>query len=362
MKKLYIHAVACVAAMVCAPMVMAQTTTTMNFNNAQVNDAGNNCLYQNVTGLTITGGNTITLSGATKCGGPVQNLLPVTVTFPASPYTSGNPTVSWSSSDSSAAVTCNVTQGGPPLTVTGSTATSVTYSAPTAYGNYTFNVSCTAPSPYTGVSYLPPGASATMAYPDPGTPSGSCDPLRDASETIGSVNLKRLCTSAAGTVSYAQWKTAYPSGQPLVNWTDVAGGNKSMFMGLLSGPPIIFQLPAGYYLSFAFTVPATASGSFQLYSNTTYGLDAMISLSTSPGKLLPGSPTVICSQLSGSGTNNVFMSTSSGTLCGLTPGKTYYLNFAGVDYTGTTLCFNGQPGSCSVTNIAYTQIASRVTQ
>jgi hypothetical protein len=353
MNKLFLAVAISVCALAQA-QTQAQTTSITIPNGATLSDSTGACIKQGVTGVSVSG-STISLTGGSACGGPVLTPLTVNVTFPASTYTSGNPTVSWSSTP---AVSCAVSESGvATLNQTGSNP--VTFDAPTAAGNYNFSINCAAPTGYT-ISYAP-GNSSTMTVSGGGNGGGNtntpCDPTQ-SSDVIGSTTLARQCT---GTVSFRTSPTSYPakadySGN-LIDLPTILSGNtlSSSFMGMLSGAPMLFSINSGAYVSFAFT--PTSAGLVQFSPNSSYGEAGVISLSTRPGQFMPGNGSVICTNATGGG---LYASSAAGTTCPIAANQTYYINFAGVDYNGNQFCVGGTTGTCSSVVLSYTEYTKKL--
>jgi hypothetical protein len=350
MNKLFLAVAISVSALAQA-QTQAQTTSITIPNGATLSDSTGACIKQGVTGVSVSG-STISLTGGSACGGPVLTPLTVNVTFPASTYTSGSPTVSWSSTP---AVSCAVGQSG--VATLGQTGTNpVTFDAPTVAGNYNFSINCTAPSGYT-ISYAPGNSSTMTVSGGGGNPNSPCDPTQ-LSDAIGGKALARQCK---GTVSFRTSPTSFPAkadySGDLVDLVTILSGNTRTgnFMGMLSGAPMLFSINSGAYVSFAFT--PNVSGLVQFSPNASYGEAGVISLSTrAPGQFMPGNPSVICTNATGGG---LYASGAAGAMCPLVANQTYYINFAGVDYNGNQFCGGGTTGICSSVLLAYTEYAKK---
>jgi len=182
----------------------------------------------------------------------------------------------------------------------------------------------------------------TGGTPPPPPPPTGCS-ASQVSTALGGKTFQRQC---AGSM------TAWPVGTnyygPLTD-LGIVFGNKSFPNYSYLGQSPTFQIDSGYYISLAFT-PA-ASGLIKFTANNSYGDGGTISLSTAPGGLTPGAPSVICAMVYG-GLNSILVSTTTGS-CRVTIGQTYYINFADTNANGDQLCFGGTAGNCPQSRVSY---------
>lgn len=229
--------------------------------------------------------------------------------------------------------------------------------ANTAAARYTLNGGITADCPSTqGVAtptcvspqVLQNGVCVTPQTAPTSNPA-QCTPQASDVKVQGNA-LTRQCS---GVVSYSGNKFGQKGyNGPMFTLSQVLGGGS--WPSYISGYSFTPQISTGSYIALAFT--PTASGSIQFTSDPSYGDGGLISLSTVPGQFLSATPGVICSYARGA-SNSLYIPTTPGSYCGVTAGRTYYVNFADADLSGNAGCWpSNVPNSCSSSPVSYSEI------
>jgi hypothetical protein len=226
------------------------------------------------------------------------------------------------------------------------------YSGPIIPANY---VACgtVAPPACTPPAVLDP---ATNRCVTPQTNPNVCS----ASQLSDSIGGKALARSCFGSVSFKNPGSAWAAKADVSFYgnTDLpsllSGGSSRAFMGMLSGAPFMMTVNAGTYVSFPIT--PIAAGLIQFSTNASFGAGGYISLSTRPGQFVDGNPSVICSNATGGG---LYASAAAGAQCPLLVGRTYYVNFAGVDYGGNQVCAGNINSDCPAVLLSYVEYTKK---
>jgi hypothetical protein len=207
------------------------------------------------------------------------------------------------------------------------------------------------PIPGTGLSAKCPDSSVVPPPPPPPSP-GACS-ASQMSDVIGGKTLARACF---GTIVFQNPNSSFAV-KANVNFngamdlpTILSGGSAKGFMGMLSGAPFQLTVAAGTYV--ALPITPTVAGTIQFSANASFGSAGTISLSTRPGGFVQGQPGVICTQSTGGG---LYASSAAGAQCPLLVGRTYYVNFAGVDVSGNQVCAGNAGSDCSSVYLAYVE-------
>lgn len=343
------------AAMLLAAPAFAQTapTVTTTYASAPTIQAGNCTITGATTFQYNPSTNTLVLQNATdSCSGtpppPGNKTASVTVTITPANYLLGSgaaaPVIGVTSNNTDAQIVCTLTPNNG-FTVTGSPVTNsgqFALSTPTTAGTFSFQPNCTTNT--TGYNQAVTAAAVSLNV----TSNSTCS-AGQTSTAVNGVTFQRQCNG----VVYMQPTSNIYNG-PLTDLGTVLG-NKTYPVYSYAGASPTFQIQSGYYVALAF-VP-TAAGAIQFVANASYGEAGTIAVSTMPGGITRGSPGVVCSLNFGS-SNSMYIS-SAASICPVTAGQTYYINFVDTDNSGTFLCYGGSPGSCATSSVSYTLYTSR---
>jgi hypothetical protein len=351
----------CGLALFFASSAFAQTTA-ITFPTPGQNLSIGGCTFSGVTSLSVNtaNGTAITANGTATngCapsapGGGATST--VGVSLAPSSYTIGDtnaanfPVVSWSSADTG--VTCTAVSTSiptgftavPSSTSLGSGKITLQPTGTPVANTYSVVVQCTTSTASTTVS---PSTSTLSLSVGTASPPGACSASQTSTTFSNGAVLSRQCV---GTIGWGQYNTSDNNVALTSLDTEMRGtfGNYRY-----DGLTMIPYVTAGQYISLAFT--PTVVGSLQFNLNPTYGIGGTISLSTTPGSFTPVNPNCIAAN---GNSLNLVAGVNYPTLCSLSLGTTYYVNFAGVLSDGSQACNplsgGSVPTSCSSAKLAY---------